>query len=285
MAGLACDALTESFARIRRHVVGARSGEDPEALHQLRVGIRRYRAAATLARRAGLDPLPEGVRDDVRWLWRMLGDVRDWDVLAEQTWPAAMRLWQPGAPSEDFDAQIVVARAASRRKLRRALDGRRFDRVMAALQAFASAERREVQSHDSGRSAKKLAARLLSRRANRVLRRDADIGRLSGDAQHALRIDVKKLRYLGEILTALYDGHADASYLKRVAAVQSTLGSLNDLASARGRLDALAETLDRRGSDAIVAIWQRYEKAEVASLRRQLVKHWNKFVRADPFWE
>ncbi|MBK8729145.1 MAG: CHAD domain-containing protein [Tetrasphaera sp.] len=65
----------------------------PSALHQTRVGLRRFRSALSLFRRALDDPQVEWLGDEVRELALPLGDARDLDVLmAEPGWSTA---WTP----------------------------------------------------------------------------------------------------------------------------------------------------------------------------------------------
>ncbi|HMB70112.1 MAG TPA: CHAD domain-containing protein, partial [bacterium] len=75
-------ALRKHFARATAREPGARLGADPEELHDLRVAIRRLRAALRLYR----DHLPGKARRFGRELKRIgaaLGDVRDLDVQIE----------------------------------------------------------------------------------------------------------------------------------------------------------------------------------------------------------
>src|SRR5208282_5795212 len=82
-----------AFTRIARacieHLVAnvdcAHHGGDPEGVHQLRVGIRRLRAAFSVFR----DVIPEqdwlSLSGELRWLHRELGPAREWDVLLKET--------------------------------------------------------------------------------------------------------------------------------------------------------------------------------------------------------
>src|SRR5215813_3094228 len=57
-----------------------------EALHQMRVAVRRLRSACKLFEDA-LEhrPMAARLQDELRWLGRLLGRVRDWDVLLTQS--------------------------------------------------------------------------------------------------------------------------------------------------------------------------------------------------------
>jgi CHAD domain-containing protein len=75
-------------------------------------------------------------------------------------------------------------------------------------------------------------------------------------ALHALRIGVKRLRYALEFFTPLAHTKARRRLADRLAAVQTTLGQLNDLASA-GRLlmDCAGEDLRLREAVTLIGGW------------------------------
>ena len=76
--------LAAGSLRLFRHEAGVRIGEDPEAVHQARVATRRLRS--TLRTFSGLlEPDWTGpLRDELKWLADLLGQVRDADVLLER---------------------------------------------------------------------------------------------------------------------------------------------------------------------------------------------------------
>ena len=73
--------LQTQLRDILLHDPGTRIGQDPEELHQMRVGIRRFRALLR-ASRVLLEPeWYASLQEELRWLAAMLGTVRDQDVL------------------------------------------------------------------------------------------------------------------------------------------------------------------------------------------------------------
>jgi CHAD domain-containing protein len=74
-------AIASGVTRIIRHDPGVRLGDDPEHVHQARVGTRRLRSDLRTFWRL-LDPEWAGpVRTELGWLAALLGGVRDADVL------------------------------------------------------------------------------------------------------------------------------------------------------------------------------------------------------------
>ena len=87
--------LRKHFDRWQRHDAGTRLGEDPEELHDMRVAIRRMRAALRLY----VEFLPAPVRslnESLRWVAQATGDARDLDVQMEQ-----LAHWRDSLAGED----------------------------------------------------------------------------------------------------------------------------------------------------------------------------------------
>ena len=93
--------------------------------------------------------------------------------------------------------------------------------------------------------------------------RDADL--------HALRIAIKRLRYALDSFAPLLPVRRTRAYLKALSALQSDLGSINDLATTTRRLLDIADG-DRAMTDAVVRIaaWHG-ERARRA--RKRLPEH------------
>lgn len=270
----------------------ARLGVDPEGVHQMRVGMRRLRSAFTLFRRFLPADRVRSLRGELRWLGRELGIARDFDVfLAETLDPLAARFPEDGALKRLRDDTREL-RDASYNHLRECLASPRYARLLLELGRWISARgwldqplspasaRLYAPANDEGR-------RVLDRRHRKVRKLGQHFSRRPVEELHALRIELKKLRYGAEFWMSCYPRRAAKRYVKRLAALQDGLGHLNDVATAR-RL--LAETLEWMGPEAksehqvaagFVAGWT----ARGANLElSRLAERWRVFSRADPFW-
>ncbi len=228
---IAYRAAAEALVQVQRSIELARAGRDPEGVHQMRIGVRRLRVCAAIARKAGVATFSDKLGSELKWLWRILGEARDWDVFAVETWPAVICKSGKSAPlASEFEASTAGFRNASHQKLRRALGGRRFQTLMLACGYAIVLQREALPRASARRSSRQFAQRLLSKRAARVLDHGNDIAGLHDRQRHQLRIDAKKLRYLAEFFAALYPPEATRRYLERLGAVQSILGRLNNLA-------------------------------------------------------
>ena len=82
MGDLAFAVLRRQLAVVRAKEPGTRLGEDPEELHDMRVATRRLRAALSMFE-AVLPVRAQVFREELGWLARLLGTVRDLDVQLE----------------------------------------------------------------------------------------------------------------------------------------------------------------------------------------------------------
>jgi CHAD domain-containing protein len=279
LARLVANAAAECIAHIAGNVEGAKRGFDGEALHQLRVGVRRLRSIARVAPAAGLVALPRDTRDSLKWFWERLGEARDWDVFMSQTMPQVSRLVEP-ARAERFEAAAATLRNESRLRVNRALHGKRFQLAMLLIEASNARQSRDAAARARG-SARRVARRLLSAREARLLRRGRHLGRQSRDALHALRVDVKRLRYVAEFLAALFEQDASVRYLKRLSAVQTVLGRLNDLVVAERLVGVVESRCDTSG---VEHDWRSHASSQERALRGELRESWKAFRRCRPFW-
>jgi inorganic triphosphatase YgiF len=272
-AGAAAAAvLRECLDQIAANVLAIGQGDDPEGPHQLRVGLRRLRAAfAVFCPAIGGETL-ERLGAEARWLGQEVGRLRDLDVvLNDVTAP------QTGAHPEDTDFAVLLealagAGAAERQRLRGTLKGARAHAFLLDLAAFvetggwvrpgdgaqAAALERRVSGH---------AAVALATTWRRVKRRARGIETLSIEERHELRKALKRLRYAVEFFASLYPAKAVKPFLKRLRELQDLFGDLNDVAVAESLFaapDAPAAGDPAAARAIAVVISARRERAEWA---------------------
>jgi len=217
--------------RLREHDPGTRTGEDPEALHDMRVASRRLRAAVGHFRRGIPDPVRARLARELRWLGGLLGAVRDLDVQRERF--EAMVRSRPARerrPLALLAAAYATERRSARERLLTGLQSRRYFRLLDDLEALAAAP------SEGGEPLAAAAPRSL-RRALRRFGRAADAAEAEPSAErlHALRIAAKGLRYLIEFLSDLL-GESSRRSLKRLIALQDLLGTHQDAIVAADRI-------------------------------------------------
>ena len=186
------------LAHLEAHLPLALSGEDPEGVHQVRVAGRRLRAYLDLL---GFRVL----KDDLRFLVRQAGRVRDLEVALGKDLPQGFR--------EHLEAELGEARRSLVTLLRSPWVGA----LLRALRHLPPLDEKRA-----GKRLKRLEARLEERRAR--LEAQPTLENL-----HAFRRALRRVRYAKEFL---------GLSSKREKALQEVLGEVNDLKVLKDLLEA-----------------------------------------------
>lgn len=211
---------------------GFLASDDPEFLHQLRVGLRRFKSALKLFR--GVVALPPALQQSFDDVSALLGAARDADVLLLTTLPDIAEagrhaaLLQPLMDHVQADAQ--EKRSAARAGLQAEEPG------MQALHAWVAGKhwRGDMSRAGRARLRKPLAgfARQAIADAHAVVaKRARKVHKLGGHdsaSLHRLRIGAKQARYAIGFFADIERPARAARYARRLAAVQEALGALND---------------------------------------------------------
>jgi triphosphatase len=251
--------------------------QDPDALHQMRVGLRRLRAAISLFRTQLLtDPESAEIRNHLRWAGQSLGAARDLDVFIER-----LRSMDDAAAEPSQIEEIERRRTEAYKGLLETLESRRFMDVMLQTAAWIEAGTWVASDQKGQKSARRRSARdfaedELSRRFKRIRKLAKHLRDVGDEERHELRIRIKKLRYGTEFFASLFTSDKAKKRRKRFSSflgeLQEYLGDLNDLAVGGSLAMYLPEVspkrLDRQRKKLL-------DKTEAAF--RMLSK-------ADPFW-
>ncbi|MDQ4069520.1 MAG: CYTH and CHAD domain-containing protein [Actinomycetota bacterium] len=266
-------AIAASVARILRHDPGVRIGDDPEDVHQVRVGTRRLRSDlrtfAPLLDDDWLSPL----RDELKWLAGALGAVRDADVLGER-----LRRQAAGLPEPDTGGLAPVFRGLAkerdqaRAELMEALHSPRYVTLVERLvdaanhppcRKAARAPAAEVVPGLVAAPVRKL------RKAVKGLPDDP-----APDDLHRIRILAKRARYASEAAEPLVGKKAEA-LAGALAEVQGVLGDHQDAVVAETWLRSAVDGADPATALAageLIAV----QLAEAAATRKRWPKRWKK---------
>ena len=248
MGELAFAVMRRQLAVLRAKEPGTRLGEDPEELHDMRVATRRLRAALSLF--SGVLPVRAQVfHDELGWIGRLLGAVRDLDVqlggladMAAETadWRGDVAGLDDGHdPLADLSDLLVRDREAARVELLAGLDSIRWERLAKGLAAMA-------QQGPARRSVATRTPAVIGL-PDLVLARHDKVAKAAKKAKrsgivtdfHRLRIRCKRLRYSLEFASEVYEGQT-ARYVRQLTAVQDELGLMQDAEVASLRLAEMA---------------------------------------------
>jgi CHAD domain-containing protein len=265
-------ALADALAQLVAHDPGTRLGRDPEELHAMRVAVRRLRTILRVARPLLERRLADELRADLAPLGRLLGEVRDLDVLTAQlgdlrdSLPAAER---PGG--EALLETLARERDRARSSLLELLSESGYPALL---------ERFEVALASGALAGTPQPLLRLARREHGRLRRE--VSRLEGDpsaeALHRVRLAGRRARYTAELLA----GEGDESVRRYVAAARhlhETLGIHQDTVVAEAQL---LEAARASGSAAVGIAAGRLAQIEVerrSRARRELPAAWHALAR------
>ncbi|WP_337188295.1 CHAD domain-containing protein [Phenylobacterium sp.] len=265
-----------------------RRANNPDALHQLRVGLRRLRAGLSVFK-AILDA--EGFnrfRAETRWLAGELSDARDIDVFLQK---AAVR-----DEIEENDGRAAFFRAlriAQAEAYERAVDAVGSPRFRALLLDVAEWVEAGAWRHLDDAASRRLregpvtvlAAPVLAQLDQRLRRRSRRFLEIDAAARHDLRKQAKKLRYAAAFFAEAFTEHPKrrARFVAALRALQDHLGELNDMAVARSV--ALKAVGKRNGELAFAAGLEvgRLTEAE-AAVMDAADRAFKAYRKVKPFW-
>lgn len=220
---------------------GIRADLDVEFLHDLRVAVRRSRAAVGQLK----DVVPADLRQrwgsELRWLGAATGPCRDLDVYLEEIGGLVREAGLAGPKVlEPFLELLRRQRDRAHRDLVSSLDHPRFSGFVEGWGAVLG----EPFAAASDPPVVEVARRRIGRAHRRVLARGSEVGPGSApEAFHRLRIDAKKLRYLLELFAGVLDEDRAEAAVRELKRIQDVLGELQDVAVQRERLVASARAL------------------------------------------
>ena len=247
----------------------AREGTDPEGVHQLRVAVRRIRAALKASDEPGLDE----VQDELRWLGGVLGRIRDLDVLLGHLRAQAADLSEDErAAAERLLSGLVEERRRARRRMLDTFRGARYTALLRRLAALVTAEHGDINGHPVG--SKQAAVLDVVVKPHRKL---AKAARALGDDPadedlHALRIRGKRLRYAAE-LAAPAGGKPVRRLIKATKEFQDILGDHQDTVVAEAEVRRLLDELAEPDVDVVFVAGRLVEREQARRADRKARWH------------
>jgi len=263
------------------------SGADPEGVHQMRVGLRRFRSCLSVFNRAIPTRVSGRAKRDIAPLLTLLGPARDWDVFLDEQ-VALMRGAIPGLGYfERIESAARELRDRSYHELRALMNSREYHRLKLRLISWVA--RREWRAAMSAeefvaleRPLMNFATRSLQRGHRRVRKLGDRIHKRSEEELHELRIAAKKQRYTAEFFASLFPEKRLKPYLRALKRIQSDLGHLNDGATAKKLLAEIERQPGLKEPCLYVLGWTARGLVES---RGHLPALWQAFTSHKRFWK
>jgi CHAD domain-containing protein len=229
--------LRRLLAAWHRHEPGARQGEDPEELHQLRVTARRIDATLALFKRQ----LPVALvraRKATKAVLRILGAARDLDVQLSELAHYCEKLGgEERAAADPLRELLEKESARARARMIRGLDAEPTRRW---LETLGHATRAESGAANGADPAMVVMPERVQRRFRKLRRSVRKLRpKSSMEEYHLVRRRAKQLRYATECGAPMFGKPAD-EMLKVLRRLQDKLGAHQDACMAQTRLAAVA---------------------------------------------
>lgn len=236
------DAIAGLVERLAEREAGVRQGDDPEDVHQARVAVRRLRS---VLRTFGDVLEPEwatALRDELRWLGRLLGDVRDAEVLRDRLQSQAGWIAAEDRPV----VKRLIGRLNARRDRARArlIEQMTTDRYRSLVDALDAAAREPALLPEVAAVPADVALRpglqKLWKRLDAAIEQVVTEG-ATDEALHFVRIRSKRVRYAAEAVTSVF-GKPARRFARAASALQDVLGEHQDAVVAGAWLRRAAAT-------------------------------------------
>lgn len=304
-------AIKKHFEKVLKHEDDVLADRDPEALHQMRVGMRRLRSTMT-----GFSPaldLPKSAQErKIGKVARQLGTLRDLDVLRE----ALEKKYQPLPQKEQKQLDTALKHLDKQRSkalalVKETLQGDRYSSLKQSLKkwlkqpqfhAMASMPIQEVLPDLLLPQVSKLLLHPGWLVGTEVKAGEIEIARSllpeivkqqlaeQGELLHSLRKETKRVRYQMEVFKNFY-GTTYEAYLTDMKSIQEVLGQIHDSvvlsefitdvlqSDVKDSLPTLADSLTKNDYQA----WQHWQTLQQRYLMLEIRKDFHKAI-LQPAW-
>lgn len=254
--------------------------EAGEAIHQMRVAMRRLRSAIKVfkAITAGADLAR--VKDDLRWLLAHLGPARDAEVFLSEIVDPVMAAHPNDAGLAALHAHWRKDREAKLAAAIAAVKSRRYAAMILNLGRWVETGDWQAPTHGGPRRrlaepVAAFAARRVSKAIRNLLKEGGDsLSRLSPEQRHAVRIRGKQVRYAGEFFASLVPRKTTKVFLAELSELQDVLGQLNDIAVAGPKLSGRGAEAGSSRAAGLVAGWHQSRRSTLLGEADKCWKRW-----------
>lgn len=305
-------AIKKHLEKIIKHEDDVLADRSPEALHQMRVGMRRLRSAITGFAPALDLPKPAGEKK-IGDIARTLGSLRDLDVLHE----ALQNQYKPKLPAKE-QKQLKTAlvhldkqRTQALAEVKKTLENERYQSLKQSLKKWLKQPQfREIAQMPIGEVLPDLLLPEVSKlllhpgwlvgieiKQKEILHQELAPEIVEqklaeqGILLHSLRKETKRIRYQMEVFEDFYTGSYEA-YLKDMKSVQEILGQIQDSfvlsefmmdalhSEMKKSLPTLADQLSQKSYQA----WQQWQTLQRRYLNLEIRKGFHLAI-LQPSWE
>ncbi|MFV1922843.1 MAG: CHAD domain-containing protein [Methylotenera sp.] len=258
-------------------------GHDIEGVHQMRIAIRRLRAALKIFNQTLHRENTEAIIRELAWISNTLGNARDLDVFITQTLPPIM------AQMPNQSSLTLLAKKAKQAKkvayvnVREAISSQRYQHLLLTLGCWL-----ENQDNQNNKIRKltigEIAQPMLTKRYDQLKKSGKRLKQDSTEQRHRTRITAKKLRYLAEFFASLYSVKKTGPFIKGLCQLQDQLGIMNDINVTSSLLEELLGEKPSRELMTAKHIIDGWNAHCLVSYVSKIETTWKALLKQKPFW-
>jgi triphosphatase len=257
--------------------------DDPEAVHQLRIGLRRLRSALRAFRPLNDTPAAREFEQHARELARSVGKLRNADVFIENIYAPVAAHMKGERGFDDLRAALVSHRAACRDESRSALTGDQWSKLQLYFvlwpQTLGDVASLQVGVAD-------FAGLALSKCDKKVAKHGKKIATSAPERRHEMRKALKNFRYTAEFFASLYERRKVDAFVKELKQLQDTFGYVNDVAMAK----ELRDICEHYSADNKLAQWAAgyvlgWHEVNARHIWDGVPKTWRHAKKRASFWD
>ena len=279
-----------------KQVIGNKSAviaANPEGVHQMRVALRRLRAAMSLF--AGLlrDPQTAAIKTELKWLASELGPAREFEVLVNRVIAPIKKKGARRDRVPSLSREITKKRQTALTRAKYAVQSARFGALTLDIAAWLEAGQWTAPQDDLVRDRGDLpitvlAIEQLTRRWRRLRKNRKALEHMDARRRHRLRIQAKKLRYAVEFFASLFVSKRAAKRRKQLLPalerLQDGLGDLNDIAVDEERIREMSLRYRSNPNRVFAAGLLTREEAKIGAAIAVARKAYADVAKVKPFW-
>jgi triphosphatase len=263
--------------------------DDPEGTHEMRIGVRRLRSALKVMRPVADDQTLREFSGKARDLGRLLGELRDFDVLI-------MDIAGPAAAKRDGDpglASLMAALDSNRTDCRARVRAELQDEQLSDLKLKLANLHEDVEGLTATRHAGKARTKPIASLTGKALEKLWDKVETSGRRlktltaleRHEMRKDVKNMRYASELLAPVYRTKDVRRFTAMLQRLQDAFGYLNDVALAESlKFVAANGTADGQEWQQAIGYVIGWHTARAEHAMKDARSGWKRLERSPQFW-
>ena len=226
LAGLVDDYLQAQYQAIFEGDLALR--RELNAVHRTRVAVRRLRSTVRTFGKLFESAAADALETELVWIAGVLGAVRDLDILQDRLNSAVATLpgeFVLGPVAGRLESQLSADRAAAYRRLRKAMNGKRYLALLELLEAW-----RVEPPFTKAAGARRAAASTYVAKADRRMRKRLRAALEPGapdELLHQARKAEKRYRYACELAQPVL-GQQSEQAIKKAKGLQKLLGEFQD---------------------------------------------------------